>query len=287
VRYVPHSSPLHAARPGVAAAFCLSLGACAFILVHPVVVGALALIVLGCGAACGVGRELLRVARWTIPLTLLIVVVNAVVVRDGLTVVWRFGDVPVLGQIDITLEALVYGLAFGLRLLVVALAFALLTAAVDPDALLRGMRRLSMRSALAATLSTRLVPVLARDARRMADAQRCRAGGAPPSRIALMRAVTSGALDRGLDLAATLDLRGYAHARRPPRAHVPWSRHDVAFCASTVALLALSIAAVAGGVTRFGAYPQLHAAPTGGALALSAALALCALAPFADRRGIG
>jgi energy-coupling factor transport system permease protein len=286
VRYVPHPSPLHAARPAVAAAFCLALGTCAFILVHPVLVGALALIVLACGAACGVGRELLRVARWTIPLTLLIVIVNAIVVRDGLTVVWRFGDVPVLGQVDITLEALVYGLAFGLRLLVVALSFALLTAAVDPDALLRGMRRLSVRSALAATLSTRLVPVLARDARRMSDAQRCRPGVAP-SRVALMRAVTSGALDRALDLAATLDLRGYAHARRPPRADRPWSRHDVAFAFSTVALLGLAIAAAAGGAARFGAYPQLHAAPLGGALALSGALALCALAPFADRRGVG
>jgi len=286
MRYVPHPSPLHAARPAVAAAFCLALGACPFIVVHPVVVGALALIVLGCGAACGVGRELLRVARWTIPLTLLIVVVNAIVVRDGLTVVWRFGDVPVLGQIDITLEALVYGLAFGLRLLVVALAFALLTAAVDPDAMLRGMRRLSLRSALAATLSTRLVPVLARDARRMADAQRCRAG-VEPSRLTLMRAVTSGALDRALDLAATLDLRGYAHARRPPRSHRPWSRHDVAFSVSAAAMLGLSIAAAAAGTARFGTYPELHAAPIGGALAVSGALALSALLPFADRRGVG
>ncbi len=285
MRYLARPSPLHAARPAVAAAFCLTLGACAFILVHPVVVGALALIVLACGAACGVGRELARVARWTIPLTLLIVIVNAVVVRDGLTVLWRFGDVPVLGQVDITLEAIVYGLAFGLRLLVVAMAFALLTAAVDPDALLRGMRRLSVRSALAATLSTRLVPVLARDAKRMALAQRCRAGAAP-SRVAVMRALTTGALDRALDLAATLDLRGYAQARRPPRAAVPWSRHDIAFAVSSVALLALSIAAAAGGATRFGAYPQLHAAPLGGALALSGVLALCALAPFADRRGI-
>jgi energy-coupling factor transport system permease protein len=285
MRYVVRASPLHAARPLVAAAFCLSLGACAFILVHPLIVGLLALTVIACGAAAGVGRELARAARWTIPLTLLVVVVNALVVRDGLTVLIRLGDVAPFGQLDITLEAVVYGAAFGLRLLVVGLAFALLTATVDPDAVLRAMRRLSVRSALAATLATRLVPVLARDARRMAEAQRCRPGP-PPSRVALLRAVTSGALDRSLDLAATLELRGYAHARRPPRVREPWSRHDLAFSAATAGLLVAAAAGSASGLAHFVAYPALHAAAAPGALALSAAIAACALAPFLDRRGI-
>ena len=61
---------------------------------------------------------------------------------------------------------------------------ALYTAAVDPDEVLRLFRRVSFRSALTATLATRMVPVLARDARRFADAQRCRPGR-PPSRLAL------------------------------------------------------------------------------------------------------
>ena len=39
-----------------------------------------------------------------------------------------------------------------------------MSAAVDPDELLRMFRRVSYRSALTATLATRLVPVLARDA---------------------------------------------------------------------------------------------------------------------------
>jgi energy-coupling factor transport system permease protein len=285
MRYVTRSSPLHAARSSVASAFCLSFAACAFIVAHPIAVGALALIVLACAAAAGVAGEVARTARWMIPLTLMIVVINAIVVRDGLTVVWRFGDVPVLGQVDITLEAIVYGLVFGLRLLVVAMAFALLTAAVDPDAMLRAMRRLSVRSALAATLSTRLVPVLARDARRMAAAQRCRPGR-PPSRAVLLRAVTSSALDRALDLAATLELRGYAHARRPPRQREPWSRHDLAFAAATVGLLAVAVAARAAGLTDFNAYPSIDGASLGGVVATSGAMAACALLPFADRRGI-
>lgn len=285
MNHVARPSPLAAARPAVAAAFCLALAACAFILSQPLIVGALAAIVLGCAACAGVGREVWHTARWMIPLTVFVVVINAIVVRDGFTVIVRLGDVGPLGQVDITLEALVYGAVFGLRLLVVAMAFALMTATVDPDAILRGLRRRSVRSALAATLATRFVPVLRRDAARLGEAQRCRAGESP-SRVVVMRAVTVGALDRALDLAATLELRGYAGARRPSRVPSLLSRHDVAFMASTVALLVVAIAGRAGGLADFTAYPELHAAPSGDALALSALLAVCALAPFLQRRGI-
>ena len=73
------------------------------------------------------------------------------------------------------------------------------------------------RSALTAALATRLVPVLARDARRLHDAQRCRAGEPAPRR-AVVRAVAAGALDRAVDVAATLEVRGYGAARASRRA---------------------------------------------------------------------
>ena len=79
------------------------------------------------------------------------------------------------------------------------------------------MRRLSFRSALTAALATRMIPVLTRDARRMEDARRCRPGaddGSVAARLAVVRAVTAGALDRAVDVAATLELRGFANARR-------------------------------------------------------------------------
>ena len=121
-----------------------------------------------------------------------------------------------LGQVDLTLEALVYGAVLGMRALALILCCALYAAVVDPDEVLRLFRRVSFRSALTATLATRMVPVLQRDGRRMADAQRCRPGAAP-SRVALVRAVAAGALDRAVDVAAALEVRGYGTARRPPR----------------------------------------------------------------------
>src|SRR6202030_464607 len=110
------------------------------------------------------------------------------------------GDLPVLGHTDVTLEATAYGAILGLRAVALILCGALYTAAVDPDEVLRLFRRVSFRSALTATLATRMVPVLIRDSRRLADAQRCRPGR-PPTRVQLLRATTSAVLDRALDVA--------------------------------------------------------------------------------------
>ena len=152
--------------------------------------------------------------------------------------------------------------------------------------MLRLFRRVSFRSALTATLATRMVPVLIRDSRRFADAQRCRPGR-QPSRLALMRAASSGVLDRALDVAAALEVRGYASARRPQVTRRPYSRHDIHFFAAAVAVFALAVAARVGGLAPFEAYPALHSPAGPGVLSVSAALAVCALLPFADRRGIG
>ena len=90
----------------------------------------------------------------------------------------------------------------------------LISARVDPDELL-APRRVSYRSALTASLATRLVPVLARDALRMGDAARCRPQ--PAGRLAVARAALAGALDRAVDVAAALEVRGYALGGRPAR----------------------------------------------------------------------
>jgi energy-coupling factor transport system permease protein len=287
VGYRRRASPLHAARAGAGAAYCFALGCAALIVSHPVLLAAIVVALLGAGIGAGVGREMRRAALFALPLAIAIMVINALVTRDGLTVIVRLGELPVLGHTDITLEATAYGGVLGLRAVALILAGALYTTAVDPDEVLRLFRRVSFRSALTATLATRMVPVLVRDSRRLADAQRCRPGP-PPSRVTLMRAASSGVLDRALDVAAALEVRGYGSARRAPRSggRGPWGRHDLAFAASAVAVLGLAIAARAGDLAPFRAYPSLHSSAGASVWAVAAAIVVCALVPFADRRGI-
>jgi energy-coupling factor transport system permease protein len=285
VIYRPRSSPLHAARAGVGSLYCVVLAAVALSFEHPLILAAILATLLAAAALSGVGREVRRALLWGLPFAFVIAAINALVVRDGVTVVFRGGEVPVLGHLDVTAEALGYGGVLALRALLVIGCFALHSAAVDPDRLLAAFRRLGFRSALTATLATRLLPVLARDARRLQEAQRCRAV-APASRLAIVRAVSAGALDRAVDVAATLEVRGYGAARRPPRERLPWSRHDLAFAAAAGALVLLAGGAFAGSWEPFSAYPRFEAPLSAAVAVLSAVIAACALLPFADRRGI-
>jgi energy-coupling factor transport system permease protein len=163
--------------------------------------------------------------------------------------------------------------------LVLVLAFAVFSAAVDPDEMLKLMRRVSYRSALTAALATRLVPVLARDAGRMGDAARCRPR--PPGRAQVARAALAGALDRAVDVAAALELRGYAGARRPRRARRPWSRHDLRVAFAAVALASLAVAAEAVGVGGLDPYPSLTMELGAAEVGVAAAFVVFAGLPFA------
>lgn len=293
------ASPLHATRAGIAAAWAVSLIAAALILYNPLALLALLLGVLGAGAGAGVGQRLSRSLRTATIVGLPIVLVNVLVDRQGLTVFARLGDLGPFGQGDLTVEAVAYGGVIALKLALLILTTTLAGLAIDPDALLRGVRRFSFRSALTATLATRLLPLLAADSRRLAEAQRTRPGGAPGGtrgRVALVSAVVAGSLDRAMDVAATLEVRGLAAprpARSPGRARsvarrqrVALSRHDLAFAASAIAVLALSLAGRLAGIATFVAYPQIEMSLDAATLALCGALLAAVLLPFCDRRGI-
>ncbi|HEV2944248.1 MAG TPA: energy-coupling factor transporter transmembrane protein EcfT [Solirubrobacteraceae bacterium] len=297
------ASPLHAARAGVGALWAAALTAAALILYNPLPLGALAIAVLGAAAGAGVGRQLVRTLRIAVIVGLPIVVINVLASRQGLTVFARLGNLGPFGQGNLTVEAVVYGAVIALKLTLLMLITTLASLAVDPDELLRGFRRLSFRSALTASLATRMIPVLGADAQRLAEAQRTRPED--PSRgvrgrVALLSAIVGGSLERAIEVAATLELRGFAVAaesrarsrrsrwrRSQTRLRRPWSRHDLAFGCSAFAVIALALVGRLSGAASFAAYPLLRMQTGGGTWVLCAALIAAVLLPFADRRGTG
>lgn len=297
------ASPLHAARPGVGACWALALTAAALVLFHPLVLLAVLVAVLGAGAGAGVWPQLVRALRTAAIVAIPIVAINVLVSRDGLTVFARLGDLGPFGQGDLTVEAVVYGAVIALKVTLLILITTLAGLAIDPDGLLQGLRRLSFRSALTASLCTRMIPLLAADGMRLAEAQRTRpaARTSPRARAALLGAVVAGSLDRAFDVAATLELRGLAagrlevarssigrrqSVRHAARDLSAWSRHDLAFACSACAVLAIALLGRLSGAVSFQAYPLIEMPLGASTLAACAALCAAILLPFADRRGI-
>jgi energy-coupling factor transport system permease protein len=305
--YTLRRGPLQAASPGAAVAYLGSLIAVAFLYSSPLVLAAVGIAAALAGVLAG-ARRAVRAAIWLgLAIALPIVVVNALVVDRGETVLARLGEWPLLGQVNVTAEAIADGAIFGLRAVVVMIAFAVYSACVDPDRVLRALRPLARRSALTASLVSRLVPVAAADAARLRDAGRLRGPAAAPlGRAALLRRLLAGSLDRAVDVAATLELRGYALQPSRPRRHLarfsppPWgkssnfwwpprfprrsprpaSRFDRRFYLTGGLVLLAAIAGKLLGADGFDAYPTVTVEMAPATVALSALVVIAGLAPW-------
>lgn len=256
---------------------------------HPLPLASIAIGAICASSLAGVAGMLRGPLRLALAIAVPIVIINVLVSRRGLTVFLRLGDLGPFGDGDLTVEAAVYGAVIALKVGILILLGALASVTVDPDEMLRLSSALSFRSALTASLALRLVPLLAVDAQRLAEAQRTRPGGGMTGirgRALIVAATVAGALDRAMDLAATLELRGLALARRIASERRPLSRHDLSFLCSAAAILVCALVATLSNIASFKAYPLVHCPVSVATLLLSVALPVVALAPFLDRRGV-
>jgi energy-coupling factor transport system permease protein len=291
--YTPRPGPLQSASPGAAVVYLGALVVVAFLYSNPIVLAAVGAAAALAGRLAG-ARRAVRAAIWLgLAIALPIVIVNALVVSRGATVLLRLGEWPLFGQVDVTAEAIADGAVFGLRAVVVMIAFAVYSACVDPDRVLRALRPFAGRSALTATLISRLVPVAAADAARLRDAGRLRGPAAAPlGRATMARRLLTGSLDRAVDVAATLELRGYALAPRRrrlneafggaeyPKAFQRRSRYDRRFYVVGPVVLVAAVAGQFLGADGFSAYPTIEVGTEPVTVALSVLIVLSGLAPW-------
>lgn len=283
--YVARPGVLQQAAPAAAIAYIAGFVCVAFLFASPVVIaGATAGVALA-GLIAGARRAVTAALRLGLALALLITAVNALVTDRGNTILARLGDFPVLGRVDVTAEAIAAGAIIGLRALAAMVAAAVYSACIDPDRVLRLLRPVAGRSALTATLISRLVPLAAADHSRLREAAALRGpAAAPVGRAALARRLLAGSLDRAVDVAATLELRGYGSAARVPSAGPQRrGRHDLRLWLFGSVLVGAAIVVKVMGADRFSAYPTLEIGTGLPLLALTAALVIAGLAPLRPR----
>ncbi len=283
--YSPRPGPLGAARPLIAALYLMPLAVICFSFSSPIVLVAVGLAAVGIAAASGAVRPALAPLRYAWALALTVVVVNVIVSQRGDTILLRGWELPVLGQIDVTLEALVEGCILALRILVALLVFAVWSACVDPDRILKAVRPFAARSALTATLISRLVPLAAADHVRLSEAASLRGpAAAPVGRGALARRLVAGALDRSVDVAATLELRGFGLEVRPTRAHARRVPGEPAMLIAGFAIAIVAVAAALAGAGTIETYPSISGGFEPATLGFTLLLPLLAAIPFCSPR---
>ncbi len=173
-----------------------------------------------------------RRRRWpyllgTLGSGLVLFLFSPLVSRYGGIVYWEGPSIPVLGTLDVTSEELGEALFQGLRLAAVGLAFAAYALLLDQDRLLSAGGRLR-RSVLAVALATRLVPTLERDAAGFAEALRGRGVAVEGlrGRARLLSPLVAGSLERSLNLAESMEARGFGRPGRTRAAAPQWRAVD-------------------------------------------------------------
>jgi energy-coupling factor transport system permease protein len=281
--YAPGRSPLHRASPGASIAFLGGLAAVAFVLSSPLILLSVGLAASLAGIAAGARRAVAASLRLALPLLIVMAAINVLVSHRGETILLRGWELPVLGNMDVTLESLAEGGRIGLLVLAAIIPFAVYSACVDPDRVLRNLRPLARHSALSAVVVSRLVPLAAADLSRLREAAALRGPGAEPvGRAVLSRRLVEGSLDRSIDVAATLELRGHSLPGRTRRRRE--RSRDTAPVLAAAGLIALAaLAAGMAGAGGFETYPEIELATDPATLALCMALPVLALLPFALR----
>jgi energy-coupling factor transport system permease protein len=126
-----------------------------------------------------------------------------------------------------------------------------------------------------------MVPLAAADYARLRAAQALRGpAAAPVGRAAMTRRLVAGSLDRAVDVAATLELRGYGRGVPGRAARAPSSRHSWRFGACGLAIIVLAVTGRIAGVGGFDAYPSISIDADAATVALAAALPLLVALPY-------
>ena len=275
-------SPLHRFNASVWLTWTGTAVVASLVLEHPLLLVSVLVATVAIPVAAAVVDGWWRVMRFAVWMFLMVVVINAVVSNEGSHVLWAAGfRLPLIGEPRLTLEAIAFGAAMGIRLVAIISAFTILNLCVHPDDLMRSAikARLPYRSVLVTSLSTRFIPVLLADANTIMDVQRSRgvnfSAGGLSGRVrnygALVLPLLSNSLDRAVQVAEAMESRGFgASGKRTFFRDKPLQHPDVLAIVALVGAIALAVVTRVQGVDTFAYYPTVSA------LSFSVPLVICA-----------
>jgi energy-coupling factor transport system permease protein len=256
---------LHGLYPAVSSLLVLTLAAAALMLENPLYVA------LVCGGtialvyAAEAWDECKAFLRIGLIMALFIALFNPLVNNQGAHVIVYGPRIPLWGNLDITLEAILYGLSSALRVFTVIMVFGLASAIINPDDLLGMFSRFSSRSSLSAALAVRLYPSMVTEAREIKEVQLVRGerlkGGGRWSRarahLPMLTSMFQGSLDRAASIAESMSARGFGSGRRTSLRRHLFRARDAIIIALSLAVLGVTIATVVCGKSAYSFFPTL------------------------------
>lgn len=224
-RYRDGNSAVQQLSPFCIMTWVLSIMITALLFEHPLYLSVLFMATVPVAMMAGIGRRWLWLIAYSIIMGLGIMVVNAIVINQGSTVLLEATfSVPTLGVPRITVEALFFALTMALRLVIIVSAFSVFSFSIHPDNQMLAMvqLRIPYKSVLVASLATRFVPALLEDLDRLNAVQQSR--GLEMTKGSLFRRIKNRAtvlvpllansLERCIQIAEAMEARAFGTGSR-------------------------------------------------------------------------
>lgn len=263
---------LQSLHSAVALFYIVTLLVLALVFSHPVyLIGILAVTALAICAADGLAAWE-GYLKFALVMALLVMAVNPLVSRAGQTVLWQGPHLPVLGRLTVTLEAICYGAAMGVRLLGIISIFCLFNLVVHPDRLLNLLSRFACKSALIVSLTTRLFPVMAASMNSIREVQQLRGvdfqAGTLKERAdkyaSLLNILLVSSLEDSLQIAEAMQARAFGSGHRSCYRREFFRPRDGLCLGGSVFSLLFAIYGMTYGYGTYSYYPQLGCLFDGG-----------------------
>lgn len=215
--------------------------------------------------AAGHWEEWLGYLKFSLTMIAMLMIINVLFVHIGDTVLWQGPLLPLVGRLNITLEALAFSGGMGIRLLVIVSIFCYYTYAIHPDKVLKVFSKWGNKLVLVITLSTRLFPLMVQDYLRIIEVQRCRgvkfSSGRWLPRMKKLLPVISilliSCLERSQQMAESMHARGYGSGTRTIYNREMWRPRDYAILTAITAGLICGLSSTIQGWAVYVYYPHM------------------------------
>lgn len=252
-------------HPAAALFYFMSLFLVALLFSHPLYLTAVLTVTILAIISARVLKSWKTYLKFSLFMALMIVLVNPLVSRAGSTVLWSGLQIPLLGGLIVSREAVFYGLAMGIRLLIVLSVFCLYNNAVHPDHVLYLFSKFTYKPALIISLGTRLIPRMKREFENIQDLQKARGfdytslnfKGKFKLYCQSVNALIYTSLEGAWQIAEAMHSRAFGSGQRSQYKRRLLQPGDLICLVSSCAVLAVSFVGKAMGAGNYAYYPKM------------------------------
>ncbi|MGE5327932.1 MAG: energy-coupling factor transporter transmembrane component T [Deltaproteobacteria bacterium] len=194
-----------------------------------------------------------------------IMLINPIVNSRGATVLFRLTEVPVFGDIKITLECLIFALVLMLKLVNTVLLFVFLNICVEADKIFNLISFAAPRSAVTAALTAKMIPSMMESTKRIAEVQMTRGVQLDSKNIfkrikagwPFIKILLFSSLEGSMQTAEALESKGYGAAKRRRHYDESFGLKDFWLIFAGIMVVFITIFNYSGGFLAFKFFPRL------------------------------